>query len=194
MTSDDSPKPPVRTIRADVRRNRARLITAAWEMFRRDGADASLEGIARHAGVGIGTLYRHFPTRQDLLEAMLADGYAELAAKARELLVSPSPGDALMEWLREFVTRVTAFRGMAAAAVVSLRDDRPEASREVREAGEALFARAQRSGDVPPDAAFIDALRLTGAIATVTEHDPEAADRLLALATGGMIPGVRARR
>ncbi|XRQ14983.1 TetR/AcrR family transcriptional regulator [Actinomadura welshii] len=194
MTSDDSPQAPVRAVRADVRRNRARLIAAARETFQRDGAGASLEGVARLAGVGIGTLYRHFPTRQHLLEALLADAYGELAARARELAASPSPGDALLEWLRAFVSGVTAFSGMAAAALVSLREaslrgDGAEAARAVLDAGGALFARAQEAGDVPPDAAFIDALRLAGAVAAVTEHDPEAAGRLLSLAATGMVPG-----
>ncbi|MFG2089600.1 TetR/AcrR family transcriptional regulator [Spirillospora sp. NPDC048824] len=193
MTSDDTPMAPARAVRADVRRNRARLLAAAGEMFQRDGAGASLEGVARLAGVGIGTLYRHFPTRQDLLEALLADAYARLAAHARELMASPAPGDALADWLHAFITQVTAFRGMAAAAVTSLRDERPAASRAMREAGEALFARAQEAGDVPPDAVFIDALRLAGAIATVTEHDPGAAGRLLSLAAAGVIPGKAGR-
>lgn len=189
MTSDDSPKGPARAMRADVRRNRARLIAAAREMFERDGAGASLEGVARLAGVGIGTLYRHFPARQDLLEAVLADVYDDLAARARELALSPAPGDALMEWLRLFVSRVTAFRGMAAAAVVSLRDERPEAPRAMREAGEALFARARKAGDVAPGTAFADALLLAGAIAAATEDDPDAAGRLLTLAAAGILPG-----
>ncbi|MEU8803571.1 helix-turn-helix domain-containing protein [Spirillospora sp. NPDC048819] len=192
MTSDDTPKAPARAVRADVRRNRARLLAAAREMFQRDGAGASLEGVARLAGVGIGTLYRHFPTRQDLLEALLCDAYDRLAAHARELMASPAPGDALADWLHAFITQVTTFRGMAAAAVTSLRDERP-ASRAMREAGEALFARAQEAGDVPPQTAFIDALRLAGAIATVTEHDPDAAGRLLSLAAAGVIPGKAGR-
>ncbi|RFS82565.1 TetR/AcrR family transcriptional regulator [Actinomadura spongiicola] len=179
-------------MRSDVRRNRARLLAAAREMFERDGAGASLEGVARLAGVGIGTLYRHFPTRQDLLEAMLADAFEALAADARERRVSPVPGEALAEWLRAFIERTTAFRGMAAAALMSLREDRADpfpACRAMREAGEALFVRAQEAGDVPADVAFADALRLVGAIATVTEREPEAADRLLALAAAGLIPG-----
>ncbi|MFI0369815.1 TetR/AcrR family transcriptional regulator [Actinomadura sp. 1N219] len=196
MTSDDIPRPgPQRAMRADVRRNRARLLAAAREMFERDGAGASLEAVARLAGVGIGTLYRHFPTRQDLLEALLADVYDGLAATGRELLVSPAPGEALTTWLRAFIVRITAFPGMAAAAAVSLRPEqpgRPEPSgarRAVRDAGEALFRRAQDAGDVPADAEFADALRLAGAIAMVTERDPEAADRLLALAAAGLAPG-----
>nr|TDC95286.1 TetR/AcrR family transcriptional regulator [Actinomadura sp. 7K507] len=162
-------------------------------MFQRDGAGASLEGVARKAGVGIGTLYRHFPTRQDLLEALLADAYDGLAGRARELVVSPDPADALMEWLHAFVTRVTAFRGMAAAAMVSLRDERPGPPAAMREAAGVLFARAQEAGDVPPDTAFTDVLRLAGAIAAATEHAPETAGRLLSLAAAGMVPGKAGR-
>ncbi|MFB4310391.1 TetR/AcrR family transcriptional regulator [Actinomadura sp. GTD37] len=194
MTSDDTPTAPARAVRADVRRNRARLLAAARETFERGGADASLEGVARLAGVGIGTLYRHFPTRRHLLEAILADAYEELAGAARDLLVSPAPGEALMTWLRAFVSRVTVFRGLAASAVVSLRDEPPEPARSRRamcEAGEALFARAQRAGDAPAGAAFADVLWLTGAIAAATEREPEAAGRLLSLAAAGMVPGKR---
>jgi AcrR family transcriptional regulator len=199
VTSDDTPKAPARAVRADVRRNRARLLAAARETFQRDGADASLEGVARTAGVGIGTLYRHFPTRQHLLEALLADVYADLAATARELLVAPAPGEALMTWLRAFVSRVTVFRGLAASAVVSLREESllekgsgPGSPRRAMcEAGEALYARAQQAGDAPAGTAFADVLWLTGAIAAVTEREPEAAGRLLSLAAAGMAPGAR---
>ncbi|MEU8124766.1 TetR/AcrR family transcriptional regulator [Spirillospora sp. NPDC049024] len=190
MTSDDTPK--ARAVRADVRRNRARLLAAARETFQSRGAGASLEGVARLAGVGIGTLYRHFPTRQDLLEALLADVYDGLAAAARGLLDSPSPGEALLTWLRTFVSEVTAFPGMAASAVVSLRDPRLENSGSrtaMFEAGEALLARAQRAGDAPADAAFGDVLGLAGAIATVAERDPGAAGRMLSLAAAGVVPG-----
>jgi AcrR family transcriptional regulator len=199
VTSDDTPKAPARAVRADVRRNRARLLAAARETFQRDGADASLEGVARTAGVGIGTLYRHFPTRQHLLEALLADVYADLAATARELLAAPAPGEALMTWLRAFVSRVTLFRGLAASAVVSLREEsrregRPEPRcprRAMCEAGEALYARAQQAGDAPAGTAFADVLWLTGAIAAATEREPESAGRLLSLAAAGMAPGAR---
>ncbi|MCP9964279.1 TetR/AcrR family transcriptional regulator [Actinomadura madurae] len=192
MTSDDTPKARARPVRADVRRNRARLLAAAREAFQRDGAGASLEGVARLAGVGIGTLYRHFPTRQDLLEAVLADVYDRLAAEARGLLASPAPGEALMTWLRTFIAEVTAFPGMAASAMVALRGEGPEPSpsrRAMHEAGGALFARAQRAGDAPAGVPFTDVLRLAGAIAAVTEREPEAAGRLLSLAATGVAPG-----
>ncbi|WP_433479426.1 TetR/AcrR family transcriptional regulator [Spirillospora sp. CA-142024] len=192
MTSDDTPKARARAVRADVRRNRARLLAAARETFERDGAGASLEAVARGAGVGIGTLYRHFPTRQDLLEALLAGVYDDLAAAARDLMVTPAPDEALMTWLRTFISEVTAFPGMAASAMVSLQDERPEPSRSWRAmhgAGEALFARAQRAGDAPAGVSFTDVLRLAGAIAAVTEREPVAAGRLLSLAATGVMPG-----
>lgn len=202
MSTDDTPQGAVRQERADVRRNRARLLTAAREVFGRDGAGASLEAVARRAGVGIGTLYRHFPARQDLLEALLAEGFDRLAARARELASAPEPGEALLEWLREFVAAVTGFRGMAASARVALRvperprEDAPAPAgtgaggdggraRQVRAAGEALLARARDAGDVPSGVEFSDVLALACAVAMVAEEEPGAARRLLSLAASG---------
>lgn len=194
MTSDDTPR--TRAQRADVRRNRARLLAAAREMFLRDGAGASLEGVARLAGVGVGTLYRHFPTRQDLLEALLADAYDALAQRGRELLESPEPRRALLTWLGDFVAAVSEFRGTAPSVLVSLRGERCEAVRScraMREAGEALFARAQQSGEAPAGAAFLDVLKLAGGIAMAAEREPGAAGRLLSLAASGIAPGAAPR-
>lgn len=90
-----------RALRADARRNLDRLLRAARTAFAEHGADASLEGIARRAGVGIGTLYRHFPARQTLLEAVFGDGLDRLTARAVSLLGEPSAEAALRIWLRE---------------------------------------------------------------------------------------------
>src|SRR5918997_3877226 len=95
--------PRQRPLRADARRNYERLLTAARAAFDEHGADASLDGIARRAGVGIGTLYRHFPTRSDLLAAVLRDEIEALSAAAERLLTSQAPGDALINWLRAVV-------------------------------------------------------------------------------------------
>src|SRR5216683_1164509 len=93
-----------RGMRADARRNYERLLSAAAAAFATRGADdVSLEEIARRAGVGIGTLYRHFPTRQALLEAVYRDQVEALRARADELAEAESPGDALAEWLRAMV-------------------------------------------------------------------------------------------
>ena len=196
MTTDDTPQraPAIRPERADVRRNRARLLAAAREMFLRDGADASLEGIARLAGVGIGTLYRHFPTRQDLLEAMLTGAYDDLATRARDLLTADAPGEALMTWLRTFITQITAFRGMPAAVMITLAEGRCAllpSCQAMRAGGEELLIRAQKAGEAPAGADFTDVLQLANAIAMATEDDAAAANRLLALAAAGLRPAGR---
>src|SRR6266702_3437058 len=101
---DPVPAGEPRPMRADAQRNNARLLTAAATVFTEHGADdASLEEIARRAGVGIGTLYRHFPTRQALLEAVYRDQVEALRARAEELREAESPGDAFAEWLRATV-------------------------------------------------------------------------------------------
>src|SRR4051812_23807201 len=88
--------------RADARRNHEKLIAAGREAFTEEGSAASLEDIARRAGVGIGTLYRHFPTRQALLEAVYLDEVEALCTSAEELAELP-PWDALANWMRRFV-------------------------------------------------------------------------------------------
>jgi AcrR family transcriptional regulator len=88
--------PRKRPLRADARRNHERLLTAARATFDERGADACLDDIARRAGVGIGTLYRHFPTRRDLLAAVLNDDIEALCVEAERLFTSPTPGDALI--------------------------------------------------------------------------------------------------
>jgi AcrR family transcriptional regulator len=189
MSAKETPRK--RAVRVDVRRNYQRLLTAATDVFTEEGADASMVAVARRADVGIATLYRHFPTRQDLMEALLTDRYDALSDRARELLADPSPGDALVTWLRAFITHVTAFRGMAASVMITLRDERSElfaSCHLMRASGEELFTRAQLAGVVRPDVSYRDLLKLVGAIAMATEQTPEEADRLLALAMRGAMP------
>jgi AcrR family transcriptional regulator len=102
-----------RPLRADARRNRERLLEAATEAFRRDGANASLEEIARQAGVGVGTLYRHFPNREALMEAIFRRDVTALADGADELLASLPPDEALAEFMQRFVGYVATKRGLA---------------------------------------------------------------------------------
>ncbi|WP_067456453.1 TetR/AcrR family transcriptional regulator [Actinomadura macra] len=196
MKPQETAGAPARPLRADVRRNRENLLAAAREIFAAHGAEASLESVAERAGVGIGTLYRHFPTRQDLLESLLTDGYDQLGLRAHELLDSPSPGGALVTWLEAFISQVTPFRGMAASVMVTLRDERSElfhSCHAMRSAGQTLFARALQDGAVPSGTEFLDVLRLAGAIAMATEGEPEVTARLLDLAVRGVIPGSAAR-
>src|SRR5450755_4072412 len=113
--------PPARPMRADARRNHRLLVSAAIAVFIENGADdASLEEIARRAGVGIGTLYRHFPTRQALLEAVYRDQVEIMCARADELLGSQSPGDALATWLQALVQFGSTKRSLTSAMLATL--------------------------------------------------------------------------
>jgi AcrR family transcriptional regulator len=109
-SADASPR-----VRADAARNRERLIEAASAAFASGAEQVSLEAIARDAGVGIGTLYRHFPTREDLVEVVHRDGLATVLARADELLASHDPATALRLWMDDYAEFVTRKRGMAAS-------------------------------------------------------------------------------
>jgi AcrR family transcriptional regulator len=104
-----------RPLRADAQRNRERLLKAAARAFSEDGADVTLESIAKDAGVGIGTLYRHFPTREALIDAAYRNELARLCGAAPELLTSTAPDQALRIWMDRFVEYMTTKRGMADA-------------------------------------------------------------------------------
>lgn len=179
-------------MRADARRNHERLLAEARATFAERGTDASLEDVARRAGVGIGTLYRHFPTRDALVSAVFEDAVGDLLARSRELLHAPEPCAALVTWLRAMVTHAGEYRGLA-RSLMSVSYDTTSAlarcSDPIREAGGALLARAQQSGAVRADVRIGDLLQLTHAIALAAEEspgDPELADRLLHLMLRGL--------
>src|SRR6201995_932453 len=110
MKKKDSPTPLVRKPRADGERNRERLLEVAKEVFSRDGAAASLDDIARRAGVGNATLYRHFPTRDDLIEAVYRSEVEKLAAAEQRFAASMSPLEALRAWMLLFIDHVDSKR------------------------------------------------------------------------------------
>jgi AcrR family transcriptional regulator len=100
--------PPARKPRADAKRNRERILEAAREVFTRDGATASLDDIARRSGVGNATLYRHFPTRDDLIEAVYRSEVEKLAAAERRFAATLPPLEALRAWMMLFIDHVAA--------------------------------------------------------------------------------------
>src|SRR5689334_10113778 len=113
-----------RPMRADAQRNYARLLSAAAEAFAEHGADdASLEEIARRAGVGIGTLYRHFPTRQALLEAVYRDQVEALRGRAGELIESDAPREALAAWLRTLMAFSSTKHNLTSALLATIGKD-----------------------------------------------------------------------
>ncbi|MCX3059388.1 TetR/AcrR family transcriptional regulator [Streptomyces beihaiensis] len=186
MTTDGRPK------RADARRNYERLLAQARRAFAEHGSDASLEDIARGAGVGIGTLYRHFPNRHTLLSAVFEEAVSDLLARSRALLDAEQPCAALVTWLREVITHAGEYRGLSRALMSASQDASSALARcsgPMREAGQALLARAQHAGAVRADVSIADLLQLTNAIALAAEEtpsDPALADRLLRLTLRGI--------
>lgn len=155
--------------------------------------DASLDEIARRAGVASGTLYRHFPTRLDLIEAVLAEQIAALVDLGRGLLTVEDEFDALSTWLRAALTHALTYRGLAAAVLNSALDHGnglvSHWHAEMFEVGAALLARARQSGVVAAVADEADVLKMVGAIAWAAQDTPNSsaqADRLLALLINGL--------
>ena len=173
--------------RADARRNFDALLAAARDVFADQGTDASLEDVARRAGVGIGTLYRNFPTRRDLFESVYIGEVEELCAAAQALAGTP-PWEALVTWLRRFVGYIATKRAMAEA----LNHD-SEVFRTCRGAmfscGEPLLERAQAAGEARTDIGFDDVVKLISGISWGGFADDGQRDRVLQIA----LDGIRAR-
>ena len=148
----------VRARRADAQRNVERLIAAARVAFAAHGATAPLDDIARSAGVGAGTLYRHFPTRLALVEAVYRDNVERLCADGERLATTAPPADALLEWLRGFVTVISAKRGLAAALSDEGRTQElfAECHVMINTTGGHLLDRAKQAGAVRDDVALGD--------------------------------------
>jgi len=174
--------------RADARRNYDKLIAAAREAFAENGADASLEGIARRAEVGIGTLYRHFPTRQALLEAVYLEEVEAICRSAEDFEGLP-PWDALAGWLHRFVGYAVTKKALAEELMAYIDQDADvfaSCRTAINDAGSGLLRRAQESGDVRPDVTFTDVGRMVGGIAVIRMADPEQIERILDLALDGL--------
>jgi AcrR family transcriptional regulator len=157
--------------RADAQRNRERILEEAKKEFTRSGADASLEEIAKKAGVGPGTLYRHFPTREELLRAVYRTELEKLAASEQRLAKNLPPIEALRAWLLLFVDAIAA-KHLIAPAINTLVGDPKKAFEssyaQMHEALRALVKRAIKSGDIRKDLDPIDLLRALIGVANVS--------------------------
>jgi AcrR family transcriptional regulator len=173
-----------RPLRADARRNRDALLRAARDAFAEQGTGASLEEIARRAGVGIGTLYRNFPTRGDLFGAVYLDEVEELCATAAQLSDQP-PWDALVGWLRRFVSYVHTKRALY-ELLDRDSDLLPSCRESIYGAGEPLLAAAQHAGVARTDVEFDDVLRMVSGLAGTTFTTDAQRDRVLAIALAGL--------
>ncbi|MFI7638383.1 TetR/AcrR family transcriptional regulator [Nonomuraea sp. NPDC049400] len=175
-----------RPIRADARRNRDLLVTAAMAVIAEEGPDASLNEIARRAGVGPGTLYRHFPTRDALLAAVSEGRLARLRARADELAEAMPPGEALVAWLRLLVVHAMTDRGLGARMMVAAPSSAGvDCWAMLRDAAERVLGPAQRDGSVRADVEAADLVELAAGIAQGAA-DAGRAERLLMLTLDGL--------
>jgi AcrR family transcriptional regulator len=177
-------------MRADARRNYDALLAAADELFTTNGPDVALDEIARRAGVGNATLYRHFPDRRDLLVAVCVSEVRALCILGEQLDADPDAGQALTRWLRAYITHVSARHGLAAAFATGRREDSEfvaACQTAVEAIGTSLLKRAQDGGTVCTDIGLRDVITLVNAIAMATETaDESEADRMLAIVLTGI--------
>ncbi|HLX88408.1 MAG TPA: TetR/AcrR family transcriptional regulator [Acidimicrobiales bacterium] len=150
-------------LRADARRNRAQILAAAEAAFAEEGIGVPVDEIARRAGVGAGTLYRNFPTKEHLFEAVIARHMESLAARARELSDSDEPGRALFEFIGALVTEASAKRNLIDAmtgAGIDVKETMAPHKAQVEQAAQVLLERAQGAGVVRPDVTLADVFAL----------------------------------
>jgi AcrR family transcriptional regulator len=183
---------PPEQVRTDARRNYDQLLDVARVAFAEHGTEASLREVARRAGVGIGTLYRHFPNREALLEALLRSNFDELRVQAEALLAGDEPREALLSWLTRLATGSTAYRGLPESVMAALRDEGSQLHGScvaMREAGGRLLSRAQAAGEVRADVTANELLALAAGVAWASEQSggPDGLiHRLLSYAMDGL--------
>jgi len=179
-------------MRVDAQKNYDHLLAIARSVLVEEGADASLRDIARRAEVGLGTLYRHFPTRDALFEALLRDSFDALAVQAGALLAAVAPGDALVTWLRATVAMAQALHGVIAPMVAAI--DAPDSALHascvaMKAAGTRLLVRAQGAGVARQDVDGADLFALVGALAWIGDQPALAprADHLFDVISGALL-------
>jgi AcrR family transcriptional regulator len=181
----------VRQLRADAKINEDRLIEAATQAFARDGADASLKAIAKDAGVGIGTLYRRFPTREQLIWAIYRSEVDRICASVPHLLAQQPPAEALRAWMESFLGFLAAKAGMADALKAALATDdeqRLQTRGLITKALATLLEAGAADGTLRPDLSPLDVMMALGGTALIASEpeQQEQAARLLDLLLDGL--------
>jgi AcrR family transcriptional regulator len=178
-----------RPLRADARRNRDALVVAAREVFATHGGDASMEAIAKQAGVGVGTLYRHFPKRIDIVEAVYRTDVDELVRAAEDAVAEQEPWPALVTWLEAFVRYAQGKRTFLNELHEAF-EKNPQlrvGSRErIDQAIETVLGRARQAGVVRTDIDGADLMQLLGPMCTSATLTAGQGERLLAMMLDGL--------
>jgi AcrR family transcriptional regulator len=186
-----------RALRADARRNRERLLEAAEDVFAAEGTSASTEEIARRAGVGIGTLFRHFPTKEALVEAIVLARVGRLVEEADALAAEGDPATAFFEFFTRTVEEAEAkktYSELLAGGFVDVESAAPELRRRLRRAIEALLTRAQEAGTLRDDVGVAEVMTLLVGAVRAAEHAGEDADlrtRTVGILLDGLHPAQR---
>ena len=188
-----TPEPATQTLlarpkRADARRNYEKVLAAAREAFAEGGESTALEEIARRAGVGIGTLYRHFPNRQALLEALYVGEVEEVCRSAAEL-AGADPWEALTGWFERFIAYIGTKQALAAELLNYLDQDASlfqVCRTALFEAGEPLLKRAQEAGVVRPDVDIAEVIQMVVGIAKIPTAEPGQRQHILRIALDGL--------
>ncbi|TDV54102.1 TetR/AcrR family transcriptional regulator [Actinophytocola oryzae] len=179
-------------MRADARRNYERIVATAREVFFEHGVEVPLDDIVKRAGVGAGTLYRHFPTRDVLVEAVYRQEIEDLAARVREITKELPPEEALHEWMRSQVAFSIERSGLAAALKAAI-DEESETFQYcktmLREAITVLVEEAKAAGVVRDDIEAVDVMRLGHGIGASAKYaDEPGRERLVSIALNGLRP------
>jgi AcrR family transcriptional regulator len=190
VVSEDDARP----MRADARRNYDKLIAAAREVFAESGAAGSLDEIAKRAGVGAGTLYRHFPTRDDLIDALMRDWTDRVAADSEAAVVAGQPPrETLTNWFEAFLGHITLHRGAAAKINAAMDDPESPIYRKCQALGSAndrVLDYVRKSGQLRPGVDSRHVMRLVSSIATLADDDrigPSETKPMLGIVVDGIL-------
>lgn len=184
---------PKRPLRADAARNRARVLEVAYETFADEGLSVPIDEIARRAGVGAGTVYRHFPTKDDLYRAVIEDRLEVVMGAGRACLASDAPGEALFDFLRSMVRWGETDQGLVDALAglgIDVNALVPDVEEEFLALLGQLLAAAQGAGAVRADVTPADVKTLLVAANAAQRYNADAAERVIGL----MMDGLRPRR
>jgi AcrR family transcriptional regulator len=182
---------PERPLRADAARNRARVLEVAYETIAAEGLAVPIDEIARRAGVGAGTVYRHFPTKESLFGAVVQDRLQQMVAYGRDLLASGEPGDALFSYIKSMVVQGAADLSLAQAMAgygIDINVVAPEAESEFLGLLGDLLAAAQRAGTARTDVTVPEAKALIVGAQAMQGYNPDVAERVTEVLLDGLRP------
>lgn len=181
----------MKKLRADAVRNRERVLRVAYEVFAAEGLSVPIDEIARRAGVGAGTVYRHFPTKEELFRAIVADQFDQLIARAEELAGAADPGRAFFEYFSCFIREYVSKQGLVEAFAGSgfdIETAEPERTAAFKAALGVLLARAQQAGAVRADVDALDVKALMIGGHAMLSYRGESGDRLISLLCKALTP------